>query len=251
MEIRNYWQDLTTAQILPALNLQNDRVGAYSYNVGDIWKRYYIHYLTDSSDIHTLDFFDPTDAEYSTEPSSIVNADLVTIKGLNDVNIPFALGVRKNDFNFVEKLAKAFFEYVDQVINAFGGNGNFAAQITGRIGTMQISQQFFVQTKFLYTIGGKQPANYAELIRASTIYENYHKINEITLNDYKIISDAPIRITSQEFVNLLQNNFAEINGVICEILTLNYIDEESKAIITYKEPFNYADGKVFVLTINS
>tara|TARA_R110000772_G_scaffold268739_1_gene398516 strand:+ start:22928 stop:24547 length:1620 start_codon:yes stop_codon:yes gene_type:complete len=250
-EVRNYWQDLTSAQILPALNLQNDRVGAYSFNVEDIWKRYFIHYQTDQSDVHTLDFFDPTDAEYSTEPNNVVNADLVTIKGLNDVNIPFALGVRKNSLNFMEKRAKSLFEVVDEIVNAFGGNGNFASQITNRIGVMQISQQFFVQSKFLFTIGGKQPANYADLLRASTIYNNYHKINEITINDYKIISDAPVRLNSQDFVNLLDNNYAEINGVVCEILTIQYIDEESKAVISYKEPFNYANGKVSIITINS
>jgi hypothetical protein len=250
-EVRNYWQDLTSAQILPALNLQNDRVGAYSFNVEDIWKRYFIHYQTDQSDVHTLDFFDPTDAEYSTEPNNVVNADLVTIKGLNDVNIPFALGVRKNSLNFMEKRAKSLFEVVDEIVNAFGGNGNFASQITNRIGVMQISQQFFVQSKFLFTIGGKQPANYADLLRASTIYNNYHKINEITINDYKIISDAPVRLNSEDFVNLLDNNYAEINGVVCEILTIQYIDEESKAVISYKEPFNYANGKVSIITINS
>ncbi len=250
-ERRDYWQDLTTAQILPALNIQNDRVGEFTFNVGDIWKRYFIHYQTDATDVHTMDFFDPTDAEYSTEPTNVINPDLVTIKGLNDVNIPFALGVRKNSLNWLEKLAKEFFEVVDEVVNAFGGNGNFTSQITNRIGVMQISQQFFVQSKFLYTIGGKQPENYADIIKASEIYFKYHKINEITVNDYKIISDAPVRLNSADFVNLLNSNYAEINGVVCEILTIQYIDEQSQAVITYKEPFDYADGKVKIITINS
>jgi len=250
-EIRNFWENQTSNQILPALNLQADRVGEYSFNTEDIWKRYFIHYQTDPSDTHTLDFFDPTDAEYSTEALNVLNADLVSIKGLNDVNIPFALAVRKNDLNFIEKLAKGFFEVVDEIVNAFGGNGNFTGQITNRIGVTQISQQFFVQSKMLYTVGEKQPVNYVDLIRASTIYNRFHKINEIIVNDYKIISDAPVRITSADFVNLLDNNFAEIDGVVCEILTLQYIDEQSKAVISYKSPFDYANGKVKIITINS
>ena len=249
LERRDYWQDITTNQILPALNVQNDRVGEYSFNTNDIWKRYFIHYQTDVSDLNTLDFYDPTDAEFSTEPLNVLNADLVTIKGLNDVNIPFALGIRKNGLNWLEKVAKGFFEVVDEVVNAFGGNGNLASQITDRVGVLQISQQFFVKTKFLYTIGGKQPSNYAAIIQAGAIYNNYHKINEITINDYKIISDAPVRITSQDFVNLLNNNYAEIDGVICEILTLQYLDEQSKAIISYKCPFDYANGKVEIIEI--
>jgi hypothetical protein len=38
--------------------------------------------------------------------------------------------------------------------------------------------------------------------------------------------------------------------VLCEILSLRYTDEQSSAIISYKEPFNYAEGKVEILTIN-
>ena len=251
IERRDFWQNITSNQIIPALNLQEERQNQYTLNSDEIWKRYYIHYQTDNTDTHTLDFFNPTDAEYSTEPLNVINADLVTIKGLNDVSIPFALGVRKNGLNWIEKFAKGFFEVIDGLINTFGGNSSLVSQINGRIGVMQISQQFFTTTKLLYTVAGKQPANYVDLIKASTIYNNYHKINEINLNDFKIFSEVPLRITSADFVNLLNNNYAEINGIVCEILTIKYVDEQSSAIITYKQPFDYASGKVETITINS
>jgi hypothetical protein len=250
LERRDYWQNITSNLVLPALNIQDSRQEEYTLNSDEIWKRYYIHYQTDLSDTHTLDFFDPTDAEYSTEPLNVINADLVSIKGLNDVSIPFALGVRKNNLNFIEKLAKEFFEIVDLIINTFGGSSNLTGLINNRIGVLQISQQFYTTTKMLYTVNGRQPENYPDLIKASTIYENYHSINEITINDYKIFSEVPLRITSSEFVNLLNNNYAEIDGVICEILTIKYFDEQSSALITYKRPFDYADGKVEIITIN-
>jgi hypothetical protein len=250
LERRDYWQNITSNQFLPALNLQDDRQSEFTYNTEDIWKRYYIHYNVDFSDLYTVDYYDPTDAEYSTEPVMVNNPDLVSIRGLNEVIIPFALGVRKDSLNWLEKLAKGFFEVADEVINLFGGNGNYAAQIEARIGVMKLSQQFFSTSKLMYTVGGKQPSNYADLINAGTIYENYHKINEIQVNDYKIFANAPLRMTGQEFVNLLDNNYAIINGVVCEILNIKFKDEESLATITYKQPFNWADGKVTVLTIN-
>jgi hypothetical protein len=249
-EIRNYWQDLSQNTILPALNLQQDRQEEYRYNVDEIWKRYYIKYQVDYSDLFTVDFYDPNDAEYSTEPVNIGNADLVSIRGLNEIQIPWALGGRKSGLNWLEKLAKAFFELVDSVINAFGGNGTYAAKIEGRVGVLQVSQQFFSQTKMLYTIGGKQPSNYADLISAGAIYRNYHAINEIEVNDYKVYTGVPLRLNDEEFVTLLNNNYAEINGVICEILTIEYKDEESIATISYKQPFNWANGKTNVITIN-
>jgi hypothetical protein len=49
---------------------------------------------------------------------------------------------------------------------------------------------------------------------------------------------------------LLNNNYAEIGGVNCEILQLEWIDEKSLATITYRIPDNYAAGKVTTLVIN-
>lgn len=250
LERRDYWQNLTPNAILPALVLQAERQDEYILNTSDIWKRYYIHYQYDTSDIHTMDFFDPTDAEYSTEPANVVNADLVSIKGLHDVNIPFALGVRKNKLNFVEKIAKGFFVVVDAVMSVFGNGANFAGSIDDRVGMLQISQQFFTQTKFLYLIGNKQPSNYVSFVSAAGLWEKFHFINQIQLYQYQIRSDVRTRISESDFVALLNNNFATIDGVNCEILRIEYIDEKSFAKINYRKPDTYATGKVTTLTIN-
>ena len=250
LERRDYWQNLTPNAILPALVLQAERQDEYTLNTSDIWKRYYIHYQYDTSDIHTMDFFDPTDAEYSTEPANVVNADLVSIKGLHDVNIPFALGVRKNKLNFVEKSAKVFFILIDALTSLLGSGTNFAGTIDDRIGMLQISQQFFTQTKFLYLIGNKQPSNYVSFVSAAGLWEKFHFINQIQLYQYQVRSDVRTRISESDFVALLNNNFATIDGVNCEILRIEYIDEKSFAKINYRKPDTYATGKVTTLTIN-
>jgi hypothetical protein len=250
LERRDYWQNLTPNAIIPALVLQAERQDEYTLNTSDIWKRYYIHYQYDLSDIHTMDFFNPTDAEFSTEPANVVNADLVSIKGLQDVNIPFALGVRKNNLNFIEKTAKVFFVFIDAVSTIFGSGTNFAGSIDDRIGMLQISQQFFTQTKFLYLIGNKQPANYISFVSASGLWNKFHFINQIQLYQFQVRSDVRTRISESDFVNLLNNNYATINGVRCEILRIEYIDEKSYATINYRQPDTYATGKVTTLTIN-
>jgi len=251
-EIRNYWQNVTPNAIVPALKLQDTRQDEYRFNTEEVWKRYYTHYIADFSDLHSIDDFDGTDAEYSTEPLNVINSDLVTIKGLNEVAIPFALGRRKNKLNLLENLVLGLFKVIDGVINFFGGNSSLAAGIENRIGVLQITSQYFSTTKLLYCIGdsGKQPVNYINFLGANSIYQNYHKINEITINDYKIRENLRTRISEQNFLSLLNNNYAEINGKICEILKIEYIDEKSFAQISYKEPFDYADGKVEIITIN-
>jgi hypothetical protein len=250
LERRDYWQNLTPNAIIPALVLQAERQDEFTLNTSDIWKRYYIHYQYDLSDIHTMDFFDPTDAEYSTEPANVVNADLVSIKGLQDVNIPFALGVRKNNLNFIEKTAKVFFILIDAVSTIFGSGTNFAGSIDDRIGMLQISQQFFTQTKFLYLIGNKQPSNYISFVSAAGLWDQFHFINQIQLYQFQVRSDVRTRISESDFVNLLNNNYATINGVRCEILRIEYIDEKSYSTINYRQPDTYATGKVTTLTIN-
>lgn len=251
LERRDYWQGVTPNQIVPALVVQDDRVDEYTLNTDDIWKRYYIHYQVDYADIHTLDFYDPTDCEYSTEPTTVVNADLVSIKGLNDVNIPFALGVRKNTLNWLEKTAKALFTIIDAVTGIFGGGTNFAGQIQDRIGVLQIGQQFFGVTKQLYVgTNGKQGISYKTKISANSIYQNFHAINEIQNNDFEIRKSVRCAITNLEFVNLLENNYADVNGELVEVLRVEFLDETCYAEITYQSPRDYANGKVTVIQIN-
>lgn len=252
IERRDFWQNITPNQLTPALTLQDTRSDEYRLNTPDIWKRYYIHYERDYSDTHTIDFYDPTDAEYSTEPLNVVNADLITIKGLHEVTIPFALGVRKNSLNFIEKLAKGLFEVIDAITGIFGGGTNYASIITNRIGVLQISQQFYSRTKMLYTTGtsGKQPVNYVDYLSAPKLWQNYHSINQIQVYDFKVREATRLRISAEDFVNLLDNNYAEINGLICEILRIEWIDEKSDAKISYREPFDYANGKVETIVIN-
>jgi hypothetical protein len=250
LERRDFWQLITPNAITPALVLQGDRQDEYTLNLEEVWKRYYISYRVDYSDVYTADDFDSTDAEYSTEPVNVINSDLVTIKGLNEIQIPFALGKRKEALNWIEKIVKAFLQVVDAVTGVFGGGTAYAAQIDNRIGVLVISQQYFGTTKLLYTINGKQPANYKDFIRASALWDKYHYINQIEINDYLIRESARVQISNQEFVNLLNNNYAEVNGQIVEILRLEFIDATSYATITYKQPFDYADGKVTTIVIN-
>jgi len=250
IERRDYWKNITTNTTLPALNLQSDRQNEYRFNTEEAWKRTYIHYQVDYADTHTLDKFDPTDAEYSTEPLNVINEDLVSIRGFNDVNIPFALGVRKDELSYIEIFGRTFLQLADSIIGLFGVDLNFTSLITDRLGVTQISSQFFGVTKVLYAVNGRQPSNYVDKIKASNIYNLYHKINEININGYKVYNDAPMRLNPQEFISLLDNNFAYINGALCEILTVRFTDEQSQAVISYREPFNYAEGKVEILTIN-
>lgn len=252
-ERRDWWMNQTTSQIVPSLVLQSDRSDEYTFNTEEIWKRYYIHYQLDMTDLHCVDSptFDGHDAEFSTEPTNVINSDLVSIKGLNDVQIPFSLGARKQKLNWLELIAEQLMKIVDALTGLFGSGTNYATQIGERRNSLMISQQFFSVTKVLYTTNGRQAPDYMTKISASALWSRFHYINQIQLNDFVIKTNARIRLTSSDFVSLLDNNFAEIDGVVCEILRVEWMDESKIASITYKIPSDYANGKVSTLTINA
>jgi hypothetical protein len=102
----------------------------------------------------------------------------------------------------------------------------------------------------MYTINGKQPANYMDYISAAALWKKYHYINQIQLNAWRIKNQVRVRLKASEFVTLLDNNYVEMEGEICEVLSCEWIDEKSYCVITYRKPDTYAVGKVQTITIN-
>jgi len=250
IERRDFQFNAYQNSIFPALNIQAKRQNEHELNTSESWRRAFVTYKVDFTDLHTANNFDPCDHEVSTEQSNILNPDLVSIKGLRQIPIPFSLASRKQELNWLEKRVKSFFEFVDALTSIFGNGTNFAGIIDARIGVTQVSQQFFSTTKLLWTVAGRQPANFLNYISAKNIWLNYHLIDTISNNSYKIFSNARTMLSSANFVDLQSCNFANINGVDnCEILTVDYNDWDKSAVISYKEPFNWAFN-TNLITIN-
>lgn len=224
------------------LNVQSRRESQYTINTGEAWKRYFIKLQLDTMDVHTYDNIQGVYAEHSTEPVNVLNDDLILNKGLVSINLPFSLGSRKNELNFIEKLFIPFAKLGDQVINLFGGNGNNVSKIKGRVGLLQISQQYFSQTKILYTVGGKQPFNFLDFIGAEAIYRKYHSINQVKEN-CKRIETGTVALSTEAFECILKNNFVtDQDGNELELLTFEYINESKEALIQYAYPSNEGDN---------
>jgi len=259
-ERRDWLQNNSTLLMAPALNIQADRDESFTYNTEDAWKRYYIHYASDFTDLNTVEGvnFGFSDAEYSCENSVPgANNNLITIKGLNDVSIPFAMGFNKDKLTFVEVFGRILATGWDGLTNAltFGNGSNFAAQISSRVDALKISQQYFSTTKSLYvynrpnnTVLINQDFNTNNSARA--LWNKYHYINQIQLNQFEVHENARTRIRQNDFVNLLSNNYVFIDNQICEVLKMTWIDEKSYCEITYRKPSTWATGKVITQTIN-
>ena len=266
IERRDWLNSQTSLQLDPALNIQPERDEQFTYNTEETWKRYYIAYTLDYTDAHTVDgkMFARHQAEYSTENNvPTTNADLVTIKGLNEVRINFAMGAPKGKLSFIELLAIPFFALADSVTSTFASIGignatNYVAQVLDRINVLKVSNEYFGITKSLYVkqapAGGNKVSLdsqfYDTIYSATALWDEFHYINFIANNDYIIHEEARIRLRQSQFVSLQNNNYIFTNNKWCEVLRIEWIDEKSAATINYKEPLDWANGKVTLLKIN-
>lgn len=264
LERRDWQQNQTNLILDPALNIQPERDEQFTYNTEDVWKRYYISYALDYTDTHTVDgdMFGWHQAEYSTENAlTLIDPDLLSIKGLNEVRINFAMGDVKGKLGLLELYAIPFAVAIDTITNVitFGTGGtNYFAQILDRVNALKISNEYFGITKSLYV--KKAPGSnirvtadwnkYPSVYSATGLWNNFHYINFIDNNDFIIHEEARVRIRQSQFVSLQNSNYIFTNNQWCEVLRLEWIDEKNYATITYKEPNNWASGKVTLLKIN-
>ena len=233
LEEENYWIDQSGLQIINTLNLQEVRENEWTFNVDEAWKRYYLHWQYDISDSHTMDRMDSLDMEWSTEYVTTSDVDLFVVKGLVDINLPFALGNRKESLTWVEKQTLPFAKLADEVINFFGGNSSLVSKIVGRIGVTQISQQYYTTSKMLWATNGKQPANYLSKIGALPIANKYHAKNKVKENFQKI-QTARIPLSTANFDMIINNNYVQDqNGVYLKLLTFDFINDSKEAEIEY------------------
>jgi hypothetical protein len=228
LERRDYLLQISTNKITNTLNIQDKRKNEWTYNTGDAWKRYYLKYQVDHSDIHTVDNYEGVSTEYSTDPIVVSNADLVNIKGLSIAEIPFAMGIRKGNFTWVEGIIYSLAEAVDK----FTG-GNSASSIAARKSALKISGQYFSKSKLLYATGSRQGSAYLDSMASDVLYQGYHQINEVKQN-FKRLYNASVPFSSDDFVKLQGNNYIyDTSGELLEIFSMDWNNGSKTSDVEY------------------
>ena len=198
LERWDYWQSNATQQLSTSLVVQADRVNSYEYDFTKLFRRYYIHYLSDYSDYNTIDAFENNLAEYSLDTTGLNDVTLNLIKGLNEKTLP-------------------------------------------------LTAPFFSTTKIFMWDKARGMSGDQSKLTPTYLWDKYHYINNPELYQYIIKRGVRIKITGETFVDIVNKNFATIDGKICEIIKIDYFDEKNYAVIDYKEPHNVFN-KQFKLT---
>lgn len=244
LERWDFWLDKTTSTISTSLVLQSEAQNSYSYDFSRLFKRYLIQYATDYSDLNTIDRFEFGNAEYSLERTNIVNKDLNLIKGLTDINIPFSMATSKKKFTWLEKV----FTEVFQLIDSFTG-GSLSSK-NSKLGYIQLSQQYFSTTKILIHDGNeKMSQNSDDILSPTGLWFNFHSINNPAKYQWIIKENVKIPMNSDVFLELLNFNYATIDGDECEITKLEYFDAKGYAIVSYKQPNEIFKNNINILKV--
>ena len=234
LERWDYWKVNANQQLSSSLVVQADRVNAFEYDFSKLFKRYYIHYLTDYSDYNTLDAFENNLAEYSLDTTKPTDLKLNLIKGLQEKTIPFALAKRKSKLTWLEKQFLGLYKAIDKL--SAGKTGLVAKK--NKYGAIQITDAFFSTTKIFMWDKAFGARENQDLLKPTYLWDKFHYINNPEIYQYIVKKGVKIKITSAEFLGILNKNFVLIDGKLCEITKLDYFDERNYAIIDYKEPYN-------------
>jgi len=206
IESDEFFKNQPTQTIQTTLNDQEKLVNRKGFNFDEGWSHKLISYDVDSSDRYTLDKIKGVRADYGTKYIGSSDLDLVDIEGSENIEIPFVLGKRKDNLSYFEQQAYIVASVIDIVINGFGGNSNLSGEITGSIGELIISDDHFVKTKLIWSVGGKQTANYIDKIGAKAIYQKNHTQNQVKEN-FRAIEECEVPFSIEQFKKLLNSYY--------------------------------------------
>ncbi len=117
-----------TAYTLPPVKMERFRL-----NVSDFKSNLFYKFQTDTLDLNTIDKYQGTSYQVQCEAISVVNKDLRTMKGFEQVDLGVALAKVKTELNLPEKLIKIFGDVFDPLVNALVASVNVIIGVANRI----------------------------------------------------------------------------------------------------------------------
>jgi hypothetical protein len=181
------------------------------FNTNELKSNYMVRYEFDLQDQNTLDNQDGRVYQVITEPIVVKNEKLKTLKGLEEVIIPFSMGLEKTTLNKIEKLLKDLLSVADPLMNLFG-KPSLSNKITDRLNCLSLSSHFLSIPKVVVMQGSKLAKNQRSTLSANKIFNNYHYSNSFVPinnehNQWKKIPEKTIPFSKEHFVLLKQSNY--------------------------------------------
>ncbi len=219
---------------------------SHKFNTDDLSSNFLLSFTPDSQDINVLENYEGTSYEVITTPINVSNIKNVTLKGLEEVSIPYALGVRKTKQNFIEEILDDLIgvsaELVDGVNSITPASQTQLPNIAGRIGSVKFETNYLNIAKMLYLNPANQlDINYIDLWSAKVLWNKYYVKNSFVgfgftnTNQWRIYEGVKVPFGFSDFLKLIDNSyFYDVNGDVGQVLKIQWSVSKDFAIMDYK-----------------
>lgn len=199
---------------------------------------------TDPVDEHTIQNIKGTYFEVKVNQKDYRNGiEYLTIDGVDDRNIPYALGNRKDKLSDLEKVLKSMAQLADNVVRTLGGSSNLAGKITNRVGMLKMGTDSHTVARAIYLQNGKVPFNHRDLFSTRSLYEKYIKADSFVLSknggQKEVFEGIRLKFGFVEFLQLVENSyFVADNGTTGKVISIDWAIDSDYADISYwiKDP---------------
>jgi len=228
----SYWVKKSIYKMPPVLEKTKQ------YNTDELNANRLLSFATDISDEWTTSLYTGTTIETITDAVTVNNADAKYISGLDNVQIPYALGNRKTELNALENAVAKIGGAADRLIKSFGGGSSFKAAVQNRVGSLKVSNNNTTTPKILYLKNGKMPSNHRSICGAPYLSDKFHAGKSFVQNDYygqKVVYEG-VRIPFgfEDYLLTIENSyFTTEEGAEAKITKLEYNINSDTAIVDY------------------
>lgn len=241
----DFWESVGNYTIPDYFTDQDELRDVYKLNTDEVISNYNIHWAYDTQDQNTLDNQAGRVFQAILEPNVTQDQALVSIKGLEEVEIPCSMGVRKEELTKVEEILKELAKFIDKVTGFFGGGTNYVSKIEDRKGSLLLSSDFITVPKMVVMEGNKLAKDQRDKLSAKRLWDELHYINSFAEingvhNQYYRYEGVKVPFCMGDFVSLLNNNGCKTKeGDFAKIEALKWKVWDNTAVIDYRVKKKY------------
>jgi hypothetical protein len=238
-----FWIRSATYQLMSTL------IEEKKFNTQDLKTRFALLFRIDQRDDWTFDNYTGTSYEVVTDAIQVNNSEAKYLKGLNEIQIPWSLGNRKDDLNAVENTLLSIAQFIDDLTGIFGGGTDFASLLTNKIGVLKVSDNSISVPKVLYLVNKKIPANHRSLFSAKIMYQKYWNETSFVANNFKgqreVYLNVKIPFGLNSFNQLINNSYAKDQfGDVIKIIDIKWRLHSDYAIVSYWKQKKYTPNLI-------
>lgn len=195
------------------------------YNTDELNASLNVSFATDTEDKFTTRNFDGTTFEVQTRQTNLTAKRNSILKGVEDVQIPYALGNPRLKLTGVEKGVQQLFKAVDAItkvgqsiakrFKVNTGKSNLAALSVIRFNLLTVTGEFWAVPKLMRMVLAKGEYIFAKNPRdnwsAEFLYNNFHIdksfVSNGNRNQWRLVRGQEVPFGFSDFVSLINNSY--------------------------------------------